>query len=124
MLGGSRSRVLERPSFAMVQASLKAMAADDGKQDQEKLKLLIEEGDLDHVTRKAFTGMLEVLESGRFVELTRKQRGWMHWEMAERGLSVVLPAQRNKNVPKGKPVEPAPVLRNLPKYPPGRKPKE
>lgn len=70
---------------------------------------------------EAFTGMLERLRSGAQRTLTEKQRKWAESVADQLELDVGDPAQRNAGVPRGRPVEIAPVLKHLPKKPPGRK---
>ena len=81
-------------------------------------------GNGEHISDRedvAFNEMLEELQSGRWHALTGAQRAWVT-RVAERlGLDTVPPEYR-RIVPRGAPVELAPVLRNLPKRPPGRKP--
>ena len=68
--------------------------------------------------QSAFENMLDELLLGQKV-LTDRQRKWVIRVCERLGVNLDPPEQR-KVVPIGKPVELSPVLRNLPKRPPGR----
>lgn len=68
----------------------------------------------------AFSAMLERLRAGRQV-LTEPQRNWAEGIAEKLELDVGDPAERNANIPRGREVEPAPVLKNLPKRPPRKR---
>ena len=74
--------------------------------------------------REAFMGMLLWLADEPRGHLSRRQREWaeecaVKYELDEAGD----PAIRNRDVPRGKPVELPEVLRHLPKKPPTRRPR-
>jgi len=72
---------------------------------------------------EAFEDMLTRLESDPRdqLELSEKQRAWVYRRADELDVIVESPAERNKDVPKGREVELSPVLQNRPKKPPGRR---
>lgn len=70
--------------------------------------------------RAAFSEMLSFLEGDAFRVLTPKQKKWVEGELERRGIPLEKPKSAAE-IPLGDPVELAPVLRNLPKKPPGRK---
>ncbi len=93
--------------------------AEIGREDAQKLALILDQPDLKASTRSAFEEMRASLK--RYPSLTDRQRGWVDSELDERGLSIVDPAVRNANVPRGREVAPAAVLQQLPLAPPGRR---
>ena len=90
--------------------------------DVELLAVLV--GEPEQLTAEqfeAFSQMLGRLREGKQVNLSERQRAWAEGVAEKLEIDVGDPAQRNANVPKGRPVELAPVLKHLPKKPPGRK---
>jgi len=76
------------------------------------------EGILGEAERTKFADMFACLEEGQR-ELTPKQLAWVQGRHDE--LLLGDPHERNANVPRGREVAPAEVLRTLPKRPPGRR---
>lgn len=104
---------------------------DRGNADRRMLRALLDAGHPDpdfgsHALNPneydSFTDMLDRLEHGQR-ELTAKQREWAERRCDELGVDWEDPAERNKNVPRGREVEPMAVLRDCmrPLKPPGRK---
>lgn len=104
--------------------------AEQRERDLYILEELCESGELslepidddeDHTEAGAFGDMLTRLIRGEWQTLTTRQRAWV-LGVAERLNICPVPAHLRAPVPLGNPVELAPVLRNLPKFPPGRRP--
>lgn len=90
--------------------------------DIEILEALVgEPEDLTSEQHEAFSEMLDKLRTGRQKVLSEKQRAWAEGIAEKLELDVGDPAERNANVPRGREVEPAPVLKNLPKRPPRKR---
>lgn len=97
-------------------------AEDLRVRDQTLLRALVRDPrELTAEQFEAFTDMLERLGIGQQQVLTPNQRQWAEGVAEKLELDVGDPAERNAGVPRGREVEPAPVLRKLPKSPPGRR---
>lgn len=93
---------------------------EQGRQDAQKLAVLLAEGELKPDTRRAFEEMQVSL--GRYPSLTDRQRAWVDSVLDEQGLDWRDPRVKNANVPRGREVPTPAVLKQLPLAPPGRKP--
>lgn len=86
------------------------------------------ESDVDSATAnateklRAFADMLEALLGGRYPELTEKQRAWATAEAERCGVEWQDPAERNRDVPRGREVGLAVNRMPRPLRPPGRRP--
>ena len=98
------------------------MTDDHRDNDLRALRGLLETEELSDVERAAFDSMLADITGGtRYRQLTINQREWAMRRCDDLGIVVIDPAERNKDVPRGREVEMAPILRNLPKMPPKRR---
>lgn len=99
---------LNRADFYMLKELVEADVADD-----------VEFGTFEALSEGEHDAFADML--GRGFALTEKQRAWARNVCERVGINPVPPEDRPP-VPRGREVELAPVLRNLPKRPPGRKP--
>ncbi len=80
-------------------------------------------GGLTEGERTAFENMLTLLVSPhrQHETLSPNQRAWAVRRAQQLEIDLRDPAERNRNVPRGREVAPAAVLQTLPKAPPGRR---
>ena len=102
-------------------ADERAEREEQHRKDVALLKMVIADPEFGGEKQAAFADMLERVETHPTWILSDKQRAWARAEADRLGLSEETPSQRNRNVPRGREVEKAAVLRVLPKRPPGRR---
>lgn len=88
--------------------------------DIEILDRALDESEVRSKVREAFEEMRSMLKSGERPCLSKKQRGWVS-DVLDACAPQALNLVSRGFVPRGKEVELAPVLRNLPLKPPGRR---
>lgn len=93
---------------------------DHRENDLRALSSLLDLEELSEYERDAFDDMLAPLMAGRYRQLTERQREWVMGRCDVLGIVIGDPAERNKNVPRGREVEAPDILKRLPKAPPRR----
>lgn len=92
------------------QLALDVLETARGDLDRRLLRALSDSPDLTDCEQDAFDEMLERLAKGQRRELTERQREWAERVADRVGVSVVDPAERNANVPRGRDVPSPDVL--------------
>ena len=85
------------------------------------LRELLKKDELGENEREAFDDMLVKLDGAERRALSLAQRAWATSRADALGIGVLDPAERNKNVPRGREVAPSAALLNKPLRPPSRR---